>query len=383
MRSSRPLGLYVHVPFCLSKCVYCDFYSCPGTEQEKTEYIEALCQEASLRGQLWAGAADTVFFGGGTPSCLNTKQIATVLRECGRYFPLYGQAEVSLEVNPGTLTGLDFECLRGLGINRLSIGLQATQDSLLRTLGRVHTRAMFEMTCAEARRAGFDNLSADVMYGLPGQRIADYAESIAYLRDMGIDHVSCYALQLEEGTPLCQRVAEGIVVLPEEDEVLAMYETGRDMLRKAGYEHYEISNFARPGRECRHNLKYWRNEEYVGLGPSAAGFVDGRRYVNIADTEGYIRLLAGGLLPIANCESLPAPAHRSETAILALRLLREGLVRDAYIARYGTDPFEEYAEPIQRGVQEGLLRCDGERVVLTDLGAIWANRVQSSFLVNP
>ena len=371
------------MPFCLSKCSYCDFYSCPGSEQEREQFVVALCKEAALRGAIWAVPADTMFFGGGTPTCLSTPQIAMALKECGRYFPLCDGAEVSLEVNPGTLEELGLSELRRLGLNRLSIGLQAGQDRLLRLLGRAHDQAMFEDTFAAARRAGFDNVSVDVMYSLPDQTVADYAATLKRLIDLGVDHVSCYALQLERDTRLWQSVEVGSVSLPEDEEVLRMYEMGGDLLRAAGYEHYEISNFALPGRQCRHNLKYWRNEEYVGLGPSAAGFVEGRRYVNAADTELYVRLLDAGRLPVSTCEMLPGKAHRAETAMLALRLLREGISLEAYRGRYGIDPRHEYAEAIETWAQEGLICCDNERIVLTDRGAVWANRVQASFLANP
>ncbi|HSL93373.1 MAG TPA: radical SAM family heme chaperone HemW, partial [Bacillota bacterium] len=338
MKSSFPRGVYIHVPFCLSKCSYCDFYSCPGSQSDKDQYIRALQKEIRLRGTANPGPADTLFFGGGTPSCLSTAQIATVLDECGRYFPLCADAEVSMEVNPGTLTGLDLGALRQLGVNRLSIGMQASQDRLLKLVGRGHDRAMFDATLAEARKAGFANISADVIYGLPGQSLDDYVESLHHLRNAAVDHVSCYALQLEPGTALWQAVMADEILLPDDEKVVAMYETGRAFLRNAGYAHYEISNFARPGMECRHNLKYWRNEEYLGLGPAAAGFLEGRRYVNVADTAGYIKLLDEGRLPVGTCEMLSGRAHRAETAMLALRLLREGIDRKAYLARYACDP---------------------------------------------
>jgi oxygen-independent coproporphyrinogen-3 oxidase len=343
----------------------------------------ALVKEIALRGELHAGHAETLFFGGGTPSCLSTEQIATVLSECGRYFPLSPNAEVSMEVNPGTLSGLDLSGLHALGVNRLSIGLQASQDRLLTLLGRSHNLAMFNETFREARQAGFDNISADVIYGLPGQSLTDYAESLHHLIDSAVDHVSCYSLQVEPETPLWHPVMAGEIELPDDDEVVAMYELGRDTLRAAGYEQYELSNFARPGKECRHNLKYWRNEQYLGLGPAAAGFVSGRRYVNVADTEEYIRLLDQSSLPVGSCEMLSGKAHRAETAMLALRLLREGIDRDAYRRRYGHDPLVEYADPIKEWTEAGMIESDGTRVVLTDLGALWANRVQASFLVSP
>jgi oxygen-independent coproporphyrinogen-3 oxidase len=373
-------GLYVHVPFCRRKCAYCDFYSVPVSQPQIALFMEGLSHELALKGRLWGGTVDSVYFGGGTPSSLEVEQVATALTECGRYFYWSGETEITCEVNPGTVDYEYLRALRSLGVNRLSIGLQSSSDELLCTLGRVHGYTDFLETYCAARRAGFDNISVDVMYGLPGQEIGDYLSTLKDVVDLGAEHVSAYSLQLEEGTLLHARHGLGEGILPEESAVVEMLLLGREYLLSRSYGHYEVSNYCLEGRESRHNLLYWHNEEYVGLGPGAASFVAGRRFLNVADLALYHKSLVHGKLPTVQCERLDEKGHRSESAILALRLLREGIDRQRFLQRYGVDPLEEFAEAIDYWHHAECLKVTSDRVILTKKGLLWLNRIQESFL---
>ena len=376
-------GLYLHVPLCASKCLYCDFYSLPVAEDVAAKYLESVVQEIALRGKLWGGAVQTIYFGGGTPSCLSLTQVATILWECSRFFTWPRGCEVTFEINPNRL-GIDYlRGLKSLGITRLSVGLQAIQPHHLVLLQRLHTASDFSRLSEDIRNAGFDNYSIDALYGFPEQTLTDYLHTLQAIVASGAKHVSAYALQLEPHTPLAHAVAEGVLSIPEEDEVADMMLAGRDYLLAQGFSHYELSNFAAPGFESRHNNLYWRNEEYIGLGPGAASYIAGRRCSNVADLDHYARTLGLGRLPVHYCERLQAPRQMGETMMLGLRMLWEGVNRERFAERFGCDCVDAYSQIIARFVRMGFLEVTPHAVRLTAAGMPIASQIQMSFLDFP
>ena len=374
------LGLYVHVPFCLSKCHYCDFYSLRHNLADEEAYVSALLHEIDLKGMLWGQAADTLYFGGGTPSTLRLKSLELMLEALDRNFPRAMPSETTFEVNPGTVQATDFVLLRKLGINRLSIGLQSHLDSQLSLLGRPHNLADFHNTVRALKSAGFRNFSVDALYGLPGQTLGDYLATLDFIVSTGATHVSAYALQIEPGTQFALLEQQGRLVVSDEDQVADMMLMGRDFLCERGFGHYEISNFALPGYESKHNMLYWRNRNYLGFGPSAASFVGQRRSVNVADIDSYGRALGQGRLATSACEKLTRPLEMAETMILGLRMIEEGVNRAQFALRFGIDPLDYYGEQIATGVLQGLLQVDDKTLRLTAKGFPLASQVQMAFL---
>ncbi len=343
-------GIYLHIPFCVRKCAYCDFVSFPeGTVPEA--YVGALITEIEFvsSGASYPAAFDTVFFGGGTPSLLTGEQMRRIMTALRERFDIRANAEISMEANPGTLTPEKLAAYREAGINRLSIGLQSTHDALLREIGRIHTFAQFEESFQYARAVGFTNINVDLMHALPNQTISQYLDSINTVCDLGVEHVSAYSLILEEHTPLFFRAERGEIQLPDEDLVADMQDAGIDLLEERGYHRYEISNFAREGFECRHNLNYWYNGEYLGLGIAAHGVVREKhwtRYANVSTLEEYARLLEKGRRPLAETIHLAPRDEMFECVMLGLRLVR-GIERAVFLARFGLDVVEAYPKAME------------------------------------
>ena len=279
-------GIYLHIPFCVRKCAYCDFVSFPESRVPEA-YVDALTAEIALvaREGDYPATFDTVFFGGGTPSLLSGEQMRRIMDALCANFDIRSDAERSMEMNPGTVTPEKLNAYRAAGINRLSIGLQSTHDALLQSIGRIHSFAQFQDTYSSAREAGFSNINVDVMHGLPGQTLAQYLDTLKTVCDLGVQHISAYSLILEEHTPLYDRVGSGAVVRPDEDLVADMQDAGIDLLESSGYRRYEISNFALDGFACRHNLNYWRNGEYLGFGVAAHAAVRQKRWTRFAKRE--------------------------------------------------------------------------------------------------
>ncbi|MEX2081274.1 MAG: radical SAM family heme chaperone HemW, partial [Dehalococcoidia bacterium] len=291
----KPLAVYVHIPFCTVKCGYCDFNAYAGLHDLAPAYCDALERDIDS----WAGAfagreLASVFFGGGTPSEVPAGHIARVLARLARHSTFATDAEVSLEANPGTLTGDYLSALRAAGVGRLSIGAQSFHDSELRFLDRIHSAAASAATVRLAREAGFSNVSLDLIYGLPGASLERWLDSLGQAMALRPEHLSCYALTVEEGTPLALRVLRGELAMPDGDLLAEMYEHASEALLGAGYVQYEISNWARPGYECRHNRVYWTWGDYVPIGAGAHGFMGGRRYENVAHPREYIEATARG-----------------------------------------------------------------------------------------
>jgi oxygen-independent coproporphyrinogen-3 oxidase len=376
----------VHVPYCHTLCGYCDFYSQVLDRAATAPLVDAVCRE--LDTYLAGGAGlpplkplrvATIFVGGGTPTVLPPADLERLLARLGSLADPHTALEFTVEANPATVTPRMAEVLRAAGVNRVSIGAQSFQERDLRVLERIHRPAQVAETVAHCRAAGITNISLDLMFGIPGQSLTDWLGNLGAALDLGPQHLSCYGLTYESGTPLRARLERGELARVDEEIEAEMFEVTRERLAAAGLPAYEISNFARPGLECRHNLGYWRNEPYLGLGPSAAGFVDELRYRNIPDTAVWAGAITGGRSAWCEQERLSGAERARETAMLALRLTR-GIARDAFCARFGVDPAEMFAGIVERHVAAGLLAVEPDCIRLTRAGLLVANRVMADFL---
>lgn len=376
------IGLYIHVPFCVVKCRYCAFTSYPVDKEDTFIYIDALSGEMEARSVMLSPEdreVDTVYIGGGTPTCLSAKDLEVVFKGIYSNFDISAGAEVTVEANPGTVDGHKLSFLRECGVNRISMGIQSCQKDNLGVLGRIHTFEDAVSTFNQAREAGFDNLSVDLMFGIPGQSFEQWKECLDRVTDLKPDHISAYGLQLEEGTPLFEGAREGRVIPCPEDLEADMYKYLKDFLESRGYIHYEISNFALSGRLCRHNLIYWHNRQYLGLGPAAHSFMAGRRFSNYADLRSYAARLRDGALPQCWEEVMDCENEMSETVFMGLRLV-EGLDMDQFRKRFGKDIKEVYGARIQRLEGLGLIESDSCRVRLTEKGLLLGNMVFMEFV---
>jgi oxygen-independent coproporphyrinogen-3 oxidase len=354
-------GLYIHVPFCRSKCPYCDFFSLPAAAGELAAYPGLLRRQlaAARRSGLWTGPFSTVFFGGGTPSLLPAAAVGELLAAAGDLFGLAPGAEITLEANPGTLSAQSLAGFRAAGVNRLSLGLQSLDARNLQRLGRGHSAAQGEEAVRLARGAGFDNVGLDLIYGLPGQTEAALAEEIGRFLALAPDHLSCYGLTVEEGTPFHRLQRSGALQLPEEETAADLFRLLDDRLPAAGLRHYEIANYALPGRECRHNLGYWARSPYLGLGGGAHSFLDrgwGERRAAAPDLERYRRLVEEGAEATELLERFDRRGAMAETLYLGLRTAG-GVEEAAFCARFGTGVAEAFPEGVRRA---------GERLALRD-----------------
>lgn len=370
-------GLYVHIPFCLQKCSYCDFYSLTRGTADYDYYISLLMREARLRRTDMP--IDTVFLGGGTPSLLSPAHVSAVLQGLSRYFAISGDAEVTMEANPGTLTLDKLVGYRAAGINRLSLGVQSLDDYLLRLLGRVHTAAEALATVQTARGAGFENLSCDVIYGIPGQSMVSWQSTLRDLTELSLPHISLYALEIHDDTPLGRARLSGQISEPDEDLAADMYAQARELLPARKLAQYEISNFAIPGWESRHNLNYWQNGEYIGLGPAAWSYQDGVRTGNVTDLKTYSERILAGEPAIVEREQLDGLTAEAETVILALRTTK-GLDNDSFASRFGHPVELHFSGVIDELVRSGLLlRTDTGYALPPSIVPI-ANQVFTRFL---
>lgn len=351
--------LYLHIPFCVQKCLYCDFCSLPGQGAETlAAYAAALCRELELRS--CREEITSVFLGGGTPSLLPEEALASIFEAIGRNYSLSADCEISLEANPGTLRREFLRTARAAGVNRLSIGVQALQDRLLRSIGRIHSAAQAKQALDLAREAGFENLSVDLMYALPGQSEADLLESVDFVLAEGLPHVSLYALTVEPRTPFGRLQRQGKLDLPGEEAELAMQGAAMARLAEGGLKRYEVSNFARPGLECRHNLGYWQRAPYLGLGLAAHGF-DGRaRYANTEDLGLYLSALSRNELPPGERQALAPGEAEEEELLLGLRMVRG--------VELAPDRLAALAPRLDPLLRAGFLTLQGRRLALTEKG---------------
>jgi oxygen-independent coproporphyrinogen III oxidase len=368
------IGLYVHVPFCVSKCAYCDFASYAGRAADIPRYTDTVAREITSRGNS-AGhpAADTIFLGGGTPSLLEPRQVIRILGALKAAFAVDGDAEITCECNPGTLTLAFAQALRAAGGNRISIGAQACQERLLKGLGRIHVWRQVETAVETARAAGIGNINLDLMIGLPGQVIADVQDMLGAAFALFPTHISCYGLIVEEGTPLSRGMASGALTLPGEEEERGMYELAREMLEARGYAQYEISNFAQEGFECRHNIGCWTRAEYLGFGCAAHSYYKESRTSNPAALDAYLK----GEAPAAECIS--AEAARFESMMLGLRMTRG--VREADFSRmHGMGIRESFGKRLDKPLREGLLEWRDGALALTRRGMDMQNLVLTELM---
>ena len=383
-------GIYLHIPFCRARCSYCDFNTYVGLDALFEPYVRALKREIAMQGNAGAGGPDgdlparppahTIFFGGGTPSLLQPEQIGDLIRACRQTFDMPARCEVSVECNPGTVNA-DYLCaLRAQGVNRLSFGAQSANPDELRLLGREHGWDEVQAAFAAARAAGFDNVNIDLIFGLPHQSLASWRRTLEAALALSPDHISLYALTIEVGTPLHDWTRRGQVPFPDPDLAADMYEHTERALGEAGFEHYEISNWCKPGRACAHNLIYWRNEPYYGLGAGAHGSTIRRRRWNVKRPADYIARLERGESAEGGHEDIDEATSRGETMMLGLRLLREGVEQARFARRYGAPIAHFYARELEAGVAQGLLEVTDERVRLTERGRFISNRAMRLFL---
>lgn len=370
----KDLGIYIHIPFCARKCAYCDFLSEPATEEVKVQYVKALKKEIeAFREMGQAYETVTVFFGGGTPSLLTGEQLVEILKEVNRCCPIRSGAEITVECNPGTLTEEKLKAYKRAGVSRLSMGLQSAQNEELKKLGRIHTWEEFLISYEMAREKGFGNINVDLMSALPGQRRKTWADTLEQVLKLSPEHISAYSLIIEEGTPFYERYSPGGPLseeLPDEDTERQMYYDTKEILERAGYERYEISNYAKPGYLCRHNLAYWNRTDYKGFGIGAASLLDNIRYQNSRELTAYLR----GEFSWESREALTRKERLEETMFLGLRKMEGVQLTEELTATY---------EPIFRDLeQKGLLFRQSGRVCLTDKGIDISNYALAEFLLD-
>lgn len=374
------LGLYIHIPFCQQKCRYCDFPSYAGLSPLYPDYIAALCQEiAGWGGILSDVCIDTFYIGGGTPTLLSGKGLQEVIQCVKANFPLAVDGEYSIEANPGTVDEEKIGMLRDAGVNRISFGVQAFSNSLLQSLGRIHSAQEAIEALFMAKQAGFTNRSLDLMYGLPGQTLEDIKSSIDLACQLGVDHLSVYGLKVEEGTAFFKQQQKGFLALPDEELEEEMYDVVAETLSIRGFERYEISNYAKPGKACRHNVKYWQWKPYIGIGAAAHSFWQGERFSNTNCVKSYIQAIANKRSPVDFREVLDRETAKAEFIFLALRT-RQGLSRQAFREYFREEFFDCYEKEISYLVGKKLLTIENDKVFLTSLGMKYGNLVFATFM---
>lgn len=361
------LGIYIHIPFCIKKCRYCDFVS---TEQTALmgKYVDALLTEIELAGSMYSRRiADSIFFGGGTPSLLSGADMGRIMCALKKCFRLDADMEVTVEANPGTLDAEKLKAYKAAGVNRISLGLQCAQNETLALLGRQHTAELFESAYDLARDAGFENINVDLIYALPGQTAQDVADTLRFALRKKPEHISAYALYIAEETPLYKMLQEGDLTEATQEEDRDQYHLVQRVLDEKGYNHYEISNFALPGCECRHNLKYWNLVDYLGLGVAAHSCIERVRFANTGDISEYILNMRSGSLQYPAYELIDDRNRKIEYLMLKLRL-KKGFSLYDYRYKFGEDFLETFQTEFQTVVDFGLAQCEGGSIVPTAKG---------------
>ena len=388
----KDFGIYIHIPFCRQKCFYCDFPSFAGREKMIAPYLEALEQEVgqvrqklSDRGEAVLGsdgklAPRTLYIGGGTPTVLETVALPDVFYLLQKHIDIEPAGEITIEANPGTVDGEKLRLLHSFGVNRLSLGVQSFDDDCLKAIGRIHSGQEAAEAVAEAQDAGFGNISVDLMYGLPGQDMQKLQESMELALSLGVQHISIYGLQLEPGTVFDKMQQQGRLHLPQDELTEKMYDYITAVLPEHGYQRYEISNFALPGYESRHNFSYWQDVPYLGFGSGAHSYWRDFRYQNPDRIEVYMEEVFQGKAMCHVEEKITEKAHMEEFCFLALRTAAGISVR-RFTAVFSRDVHEVYGESIRRLVEKGLLLEDRERIYLSPLGMKYGNQVFAEFLL--
>jgi oxygen-independent coproporphyrinogen-3 oxidase len=372
-------GLYIHIPFCRSRCSYCDFATGLYQSELAERYVRAVVEE--IRSSPAKDArVDTIYFGGGTPSLLEPSQLQRILEALHRQFAVEAGPEITLEINPGSVTLAKLHDFRSLGVNRASFGAQTFDDRELAKLGRSHTTADSRRTFRDLRAAGFENVSFDLIAGLPGQTLAGWQRNVDEALELRPEHLSFYLLEVHSGTPLAQHIERGIQPKPDEDLAAVMYAMVLEQATKAGYEHYEISNLCRPGFESRHNTKYWSGSAYFGFGCSAHSYDGGkRRWSNQRDVLKYVESVEREFSPAVEEQILTESDVRAESLYLGLRLMR-GVSLKQYRETFGVDLFAEHSSELQRFQAAGLVELNEDLLKLTRVGALLSNEVFAAFV---
>ena len=377
-RNKTPLGIYVHIPFCRSKCSYCDIYSLPCKKMDEEmadRYTKVICDHIKESGELAPGyKVDTIYFGGGTPSFFGSAGLASILASIRKCFDVDGNAEITFEANPDSIDEKLLHRLRNEGFNRVSLGIQCADNNVLKAIGRPHTFAQAAAAVEKIRKAGFNNLSVDLIYGLPGQNLNNWMETLDRVMNLHPEHISCYGLKIEEGTPLYAH--QDRYIMADDDEQAEMYLTAVDLLTARGYRQYEISNFARKGLYSRHNMKYWLGGEYLGFGPDASSDFAGKRFKMIRNLEGYIRGITEGSAVIEEVEEIPIRERAGE--YLMLRLRTANGVNGADYERRFMLPFAPLEAALEIQAKHGCaVRSDDGRWRLTPKGFLVSNTIIS------
>lgn len=397
MQNKEELSLYIHIPFCVRKCGYCDFLSAPADEKARDRYVQALLMEIErYRGTETADRKiKTLYIGGGTPSTLSVKQLECIMQKIKCTFNFHGDMETSMEMNPGTASKEKCRALYQMGINRLSIGLQSTNDMELKTLGRIHSYEDFLNTYTWCREAGFQNINVDLMAALPYQTVESYTTGLRKIIRLAPEHISAYSLILEEGTPFYQKYNSGCYPLPDEEQERLMYRETEQILAQAGYERYEISNYAKKGYACRHNLVYWQGGDYLGLGLGSSSYMNDVRFHNTTDLDTYVNQCAY----VEDREELSVQAKMEEFMFLGLRVIA-GVSGTEFEKRFGKTMEDVYGDVLRKHEEEGLLQIERkedrkeaaaaepakgktniEKVMLTTKGVDVSNYVFADFLL--
>lgn len=369
------IGVYVHIPFCKQKCKYCDFVSFSDKNELQQEYVESLLKEINEYDNK-KRQVNTIYFGGGTPSIIDSQYIVQILEKIKEKFIVDEDAEITIEMNPGTVTTEKLEDYKKAGFNRVSIGLQATQDRLLKIIGRIHTYKDFENCYQMVKNVGFSNVNVDLMLGLPTQKFEELKESLEKVIELNPNHVSLYSLILEKNTPLEKAVKNGWMTLPSDDDERAMYELAKKILERKGYKHYEISNFAKKGFESKHNLNCWNQDEYLGFGLAAHSYLDGKRFSNTTNLERYLKNQKENI--IVN-EIQDGESQKKEYMMLGLRKI-DGVSISEFERKFEINPLFYFRFEISKLVEEELIEVDLDNIKLTRKGLDLANLVFEEFV---
>lgn len=380
MSQMTAAGLYIHIPFCSSKCNYCDFNSYAGKLHCADEYFNSMEKEIEMYyGKMSGNLINTIFIGGGTPSCVDEKYISSILSGCRANFNMADVCEVTIESNPGTLDMEKLTLYRHAGINRISIGLQAYQRNLLEYLGRKHSPQDFISAIEMSKRAGFSNINADVIFGVPEQTMKDWKETLMVLVNSDIPHISAYSLKIEEGTKFGDMLERGELFEVEDELDRDMYHYAIEYLKENGFNQYELSNFAKPGYECRHNLTYWKRIDYLGLGAGAHSLLKNTRFSNEYSIEEYIKCINHGKKPVNEQYTVDLQERMSEYMFLGLRMT-QGVSNSEFRDMFKQDMFEKYSGSFEELLEKRLIEIEGDNVRLTGLGLDLANQVFVKFV---
>lgn len=379
------MGVYVHIPFCAQKCYYCDFHSVVVGDQEQflevtDNYLTSLRKEALYYAKSWGTKPlNTIFIGGGTPTVLPPKDLANFIMFLRENLPFTSQPEITVEANPHSVNKSYAQILAEAGVNRISLGVQAFQNELLRAIGRVHVAEQVELAVSALRKAGITNINLDLIFGLPDQSLAQWIETLEKAIALKPSHLSCYGLILEPDTPLAKWEATGLINVPNDDEQALMFAKTNEVLTKVGYGHYEISNYCLPDMESKHNLLYWKNKEFIALGSGATGYINRLRYTNKANLERYVQTWKQGVPLYAEEDEVSLEQEMDETMMVGMRLLK-GIAEQDFIRRYHMSFFDVYERAITNLMERGLVHFIAGHLRVTEQGLYLENQVSLAFL---